>query len=90
MDASERLVDAANTLVPAIQVLRGMGYRIRREQGAAEMWWAESDGIQFGAEDPLRLLGLVTMRTTRGASWRPADGEVESVFREFYPDIVPD
>jgi hypothetical protein len=90
MDPAERLVDEANTLVPATQVLRSMGYRSRLEQDAAEMRWAESDGIQFGAEDPLRLLGGVTMRTARGASWRPAEGEVESVLRECHPDVVSD
>ncbi|MEL7360929.1 MAG: hypothetical protein AAFN13_02550 [Bacteroidota bacterium] len=75
---------AANVLIPAILALRAMGYDVsRRYDGDQEWWKAETESLEFGAEDPLSLLGLVALRENRGAAWRASDAEIEAVMQEF-------
>ena len=48
----------------AIITLREKGYRVwwePSERPAADDWWAEKEGREFVARNPLALLGLVTL-----------------------------
>jgi hypothetical protein len=73
--------EASNTLIPALKVLRDEGYALERggwigEDG--ESWFvARRGGREFIAEDPLRLLGLVSMVTRLGEQWQHACSEEE-------------
>ncbi|MEM6785782.1 MAG: hypothetical protein AAF624_18830 [Bacteroidota bacterium] len=78
------LNSAANVLIPAILALRAMGYDVsRRYDGGREWWKAQTEMLEFGAEDPLSLLGLVALRERRGAKWRASDAEIDAVMQEF-------
>ncbi len=84
---NEQIANAANTLAPAIFTLRKLGFVVTREtHGGSEQWRAAAPSLVAVADDPLQLLGLVTLRSTRGASWPCSDAEVSSVLRDYYPD----
>lgn len=67
-----RIADAANTLNPALSVLRDKGFHLyvvpHRE--AFDTYWAIKDRRDFIADDPLRLLGLVALWEHLGDDWR--------------------
>ncbi|MEL6444726.1 MAG: hypothetical protein AAFP15_08870 [Bacteroidota bacterium] len=71
-------------LIPALLALRAMGYDVSRRYDDGREWWeAETEALEFGAEDPLSLLGLVALREQRGAVWHASDAEIEAVMQEF-------
>ncbi|MEO1728816.1 MAG: hypothetical protein AAFR95_17525 [Bacteroidota bacterium] len=71
-------------LIPALLALRAMGYDVSRPYDGEREWWrAETETVEFGAEDPLSLLGLVALRENRGAAWRASDAEIDAVMQEF-------
>ena len=62
----------------AILTLREKGYRVwweASERSAADDWWAEKEGREFIATNPLTLLGLVALWESRGDEWRKKRGE---------------
>ena len=67
---------AANTFNPCPELMHEMGYRIecsylRDENGEhTQHWGAEKEGAELSADDPVALLGLVTLWEARGASWQ--------------------
>jgi hypothetical protein len=86
MSDQELLSDGGNT-VPAVLVLRDRGFVLSRiELGDSEQWIAERDDLRLVAEDPLMLLGLLTMREQRGYDWAAADNEIHAFFRDYYPE----
>ncbi len=76
-----RLGDAANTHNPALITLKEKGYELgieppETEEGEAELsqlemglWWAKKQGHEFYADEPLSLLGLVSIWEHRGDNW---------------------
>jgi hypothetical protein len=73
-----RLGDAGNTWNPALLALRSKGYSLRLEKsddGTTEVWWAEKGHDVFGANDPIRLLGLVALWEMRGEKWQQHSDE---------------
>jgi hypothetical protein len=81
-----KLAAAGNTLIPAFLTLKEMGYQVtRRTTGTdqAEIWIAAKDGNEFTADNPLELLGLVTMGETRGEEWLATDAETEEFLKHF-------
>jgi len=69
---------AGNTLAPALAVLRGMGYDVKRESGNGGWYAATSSRCSLRAEDPLALLGLAKLYEERGSKWQPSDKEVSA------------
>jgi hypothetical protein len=82
------VADAANTIVPCFLVLESQGYKIsKRQDSEIEQWIAEKGDLQVLAEDPLRLLGLVTMVEARGEKWYAPDEEIEGFLQKFNLDV---
>ena len=78
------IATAGSVLVPAYLVLRGKGYRITRVvEENVETWRAMKPGEEFIAEDPLSLLGLVSLYEARGPAWRAEDAEIDDFFEQF-------
>lgn len=73
------IAQAGNTVVPAILVLRELGFQVEQNAGTfvAKNRWA-----RFVAEDPVALLGLVRMVELR-RPWRASDLEIDDVLAEF-------
>ena len=76
---------AGNVVVPAYLALRAKGYCVHRDQSSnqSEHWTAEGPLGRFGAEDPIKLLGVVSVAETRGASWQATDAEIEAFLKAF-------
>ena len=80
------IATAGNVLVPAYLALREKGYRVTRvvnRREKAETWRALKPGAEFIAEDPLSLLGLVSLFETRGVSWQAEGSEIDDFFERF-------
>lgn len=73
------LIEAGNTIVPAILALEGTGYRVSQD-GARFI--ATDRNARFAAEDPVALLGLVRLAETR-RPWRVSDDEIDNVLGRF-------
>ncbi len=84
MESHERIADAGNTQVPAVLTLRSLGFVVRREaQASHELWYAETPALTLMAKDPLSLLGLANLRSSRGTDWKATDREIEDVFCDY-------
>jgi hypothetical protein len=73
------LVQAANTVVPAILALEECGYVVMQEGGR---FIATASNCRFGAEDPVALLGLVKLAEMR-RPWRADDDEIDDTLGRF-------
>ena len=83
----EFIADAGNTQVPAILLLRSLGFVVRREyREDTEHWFADRADLTLLADSPMSLLGLATMRSVRGAAWKAADAEIDTVLSEYRLD----
>lgn len=82
-----RIASAGNTVVPAYLALLAKGYLVSRDPlapgSAEETWRAQGDGLEFLAEDPVTLLGLVAMFETRGTDWKASDLDIDHFLRAF-------
>lgn len=75
-----KIVEAANTVVPAVLALEACGFRLSQE---GEYVVAVSEAGTFVAQDPVVLLGLVKLVEIRSWSWRPCDDEIDDVLQRF-------
>lgn len=58
-----KLTDAMNTYNPALEKMSKMGYKISIVENEESFdWEAKKDDAIFIAADPLRLLGLISIR----------------------------
>jgi hypothetical protein len=82
-----RLLAAGNTVIPAILLIRQMGYSlaIDKEKGRC---LAEKDGDSFEAEDPVMVLGLIKMFEIKGKNWKASDAEIEEILKEIGREIL--
>ena len=78
MTERTKISAAGNTLAPALAVLLGMGYDVKRESGNEGWYAAISSRCSLRAEDPLTLLGLAKLYEVRGTRWQPSDKEVSA------------
>jgi hypothetical protein len=76
-----RLLAAGNTMIPAILLIRELGYILTVNQEKNE-FYAEKDGNSFEADDPVMLLGLIKLYEVKGENWRASDEEIERVLKE--------
>lgn len=77
-----RLANAGNVVIPAIKLLRDLGFSVRLDRGTTA-FTASKDGHDFTADDPVAVLGLVRLFEARGELWRVGDTEWESIGKEF-------
>jgi hypothetical protein len=80
------IADAGNVLVPAYLALIQKGYSVSCEKLGSEeedLWIAENSSNRFVAEDPLLLLGLITLYEIRGEKWQASDNEIEAFLKKF-------
>jgi hypothetical protein len=77
-----RLSHAANTLIPAIKALRAKGYKVRVDS-ENRACTAERNGNQFNAQDPVTVLGLVTLYEVLGDEWQLPDRELMELGHEY-------
>ena len=75
-----RIAQAGNTVVPAILALEEMGMVIdvRDDQVIAT-----SPAVQFIADDPVAVLGLVRLLELRGADWMAKDEDIAAALGRF-------
>lgn len=84
MSSAFRLTEFHGVSNVAILTLREKGYRVwweASERPAADDWWAEKEGREFIATNPLVLLGLVALFESRGEDWREKPGEQDLLSR---------
>ena len=74
-----KISDAMNTYTPALLLLKAWGFEIKLEDDdfdtRAADWTATKEDIVVVASDPLRLLGLAALATSRGKNWQRHDDE---------------
>jgi hypothetical protein len=75
------LTATGNTVVPAILLIRQMGYSlmVNKEKGYC---FAEKNGNSFRADDPVMVLGLIKLYKMKGEHWNASDEEIETVLKE--------
>jgi hypothetical protein len=73
------LVQAGDTVVPAILALEAGGYDVTQE---GRVFVAKTGAARFAAEDPVALLGLVRLAEIR-RPWRASDSEIDDVMDRF-------
>jgi hypothetical protein len=67
------LVSGIQAQNPSLILLQSRGYELGvspAEEGSKELgfWFAQKDELEFRADDPLSLLGLVTLWESRGTT----------------------
>jgi hypothetical protein len=72
---------AGNTVVPAILLIRQMGYSFTYDKDKGHCL-ASKDGYSFGAQDPFMVLGLIKLFEMKGENWRSSDDEIDEVLKE--------
>jgi len=86
---SIKITSANNTLVPCYLEILSRGYSIRVSKGEnADDWIATRGDTSLHAEDPITLLGLVSMIESRGSNWKAEDEDIDD-FLEWYDSAVP-
>lgn len=73
------LVQAGNTVAPAILALRALGYVVEQHE---DTFTAIAGSARFSADDPVAVLGLLKLTETR-RPWRASDSEINDVLAEF-------
>lgn len=75
-----RITSAANVLTPAYMTILAKGYTVRNE---GELLVATRDGDTFIADDPILLLGVITIGESRGENWQATDAEIDEFVSKF-------
>lgn len=74
-----QIAQAGNAVVPAILALEmGMVVDVQADQVVAS-----SSAVQFIADDPVAVLGLVSLLELRGADWVAKDEDIAAAFERF-------
>ena len=75
---------AGNTVVPAILALEGLGFVISVEHiEGQDLFRAVRGDETYLADDPVGVLGLVTLVGIRGWQWGAADPDLERGIRQY-------
>ncbi len=78
------LAAAGNTVIPAIQVLKKLGYTVSTTwEGGNQLFVAGRDNNTFIGGDPVMVLGLIKLYEVKGENWRVSDAELETIGREY-------
>lgn len=81
----EKTWNSEETLVPAVLALESKGYVVgwNRYEVHRVNWHADGPLGHFGGSGPIELLGLISMRETRGENWKASDEQTRA-FRELF------
>lgn len=98
MDSNEsfRLSAEANTYNPALRIIKSKGYKIFLYPDQSDdlygTYWAIKENRDFIAEDPLQLLGIITIWETNGDHWSGPNRENvrDKIASNAFPDSVAD
>lgn len=93
-----RISDHSNTYNSALRIIKSKGFKIFlypvEAAGDYGSYWAIKEKRNFLADDPLRLLGIITIWETFGDDWIKQQFNYDNVFDEIaskaYPDSVAD
>jgi len=69
-----KLSVAGNVEAPSYKLIQDMGYEIVKIK---ENWIASDHNSEFCADNPLELLGLVTLYRSKGDDWKVSDKTIE-------------
>ena len=89
-----RIVDAPNVDIPALNIVASFGYIVsvdpsEDDESKIGFWVAKKGKLTAVADDPLRLLGLVSILEARGGDWhRPTEDTdfYSQAVEKAYPD----
>lgn len=70
---------AANTLAPALRVLRDMGYEVSRVAAGDPALVATKRDVRLIGDDTLELLALAVIAERRGNAWHATDEDVDAL-----------
>lgn len=91
-DGSLHLIDYMNTYNPALRVIAGKGYKLflypDDRDGFLGKFWAIKNNRNFVADDPLRLLGLISVWETYGDRWNGHKDKTPYDNRNLHDEIV--
>jgi hypothetical protein len=73
---------AGNVVVPAYLAILSKGYKIE-PSGVKSGLIATRGDDSFVADDPITLLGLISMAELRGAHWHASDQEIDDFLARF-------
>jgi hypothetical protein len=74
------IVQAGNTVVPALLALEELGFEVSIEEGSTV---ATSEDGRFVADDPVAVLGLMKLVETRSRDWRASDEQIDAALQRF-------
>ncbi len=74
-----KLSSTGNTEPPAFFQLLEMGFELSKFQ---DFYIAQNPDVEFVANSPLELLGLVALYNAKGENWRVSDEQIDQ-FLEF-------
>jgi len=93
---SFRLSAEINTYNSALQIIKSKGYKIFLYPSESDeffgTYWAIKENRDFIAEDPLRLLGIITIWETNGDNWSGSERQNlrDEIASKAFPDSVTD
>ena len=74
------LASAANVDTPAYLTLLSKGYALKLQ---GSLWIAEKGEDSFIGDNPIELLGLISLAEVRGENWRASDEEIQQFMDKF-------
>lgn len=75
-----RVVQAGNTVVPALLAVESLGFIIEVSGDSVS---ARRGQEEYGAEDPVALLGLIRLVELRSWDWSPSDEQIDETLRRY-------
>jgi hypothetical protein len=73
-----RIVQAGNTAVPALLAVESLGFVV---EVRGDSVYARRGQEEYGAEDPVALLGLIRLVELRSWDWSASDPETDETLR---------
>lgn len=76
----QRIVQAGNTVVPALLAIESLGFAVDLSGDAT---YARRGQEEYGAEDPVALLGLIRLVELRSWDWAASDTQIDETLRRY-------
>ena len=81
-----KISNAANTMTPAWLVLLEKGFEISKSTIGGTLYFVPTkEDCTFLADDPVTVLGLISLFEARGEDWKASDPEIDA-FMAFVED----
>lgn len=78
------MISAGNTKIPSYLTIISKGYQVELELTKEnQRWCATKDSNKYFANDLESLLGLITMKESRGNDWLASPSDISDFFNEF-------